>query len=47
MKQIQQYWRGVYNAEAMAEGAAIANTLQKKYGLTDQNWNLSMSRSIK
>ena len=22
----------------MAEGAAIANTLQKKYGLTDQNW---------
>lgn len=37
-EQIQQYWRGVYNAEAMAEGAAIANTLQKKYGLTDQNW---------
>lgn len=37
-EQLQQYWRGVYNAEALAEGAAIANTLQKKYNLTDQNW---------
>ncbi|WP_295728324.1 hypothetical protein [uncultured Muribaculum sp.] len=36
--QLRQYWRGVYNADAMAEGAAIADKLQKKYGLTDQNW---------
>ena len=37
-EQQEQYWRGVYGAEAQAEGAAIANTLQKKYDLTDQNW---------
>lgn len=33
-----QYYRGVYDAEALAEGTGIANDLQKKYNLTDQNW---------
>lgn len=33
-----QYYRGLYDAEAMAEGTGIANDLQKKYNLTDQNW---------
>lgn len=33
-----QYYRGLYDAEAMAEGTGIANELQKKYNLTDQNW---------
>ncbi len=33
-----QYYRGLYDAEAMAEGTGIANELQKKYDLTDQNW---------
>lgn len=37
-EQLAQYYRGVYDAEADAEGNAIANTLQKKYNLTDQNW---------
>jgi hypothetical protein len=37
-EQLRQYWSGVYNAESLAEGAAIANKLQKKYKLTDQNW---------
>lgn len=37
-EQLKQYWRGYYNAESMAEGAAIANTLRTKYNLTDQNW---------
>ncbi len=36
--QLQQYYRGIFNAEADAEGNAIANALQKKYSLTDQNW---------
>lgn len=36
--QLQQYYRGVYNAAADAEGNAIADGLQKKYNLTDQNW---------
>ncbi|WP_304382381.1 hypothetical protein [uncultured Duncaniella sp.] len=36
--QLAQYYRGVYDAEADAEGNAIANALQKKYDLTDQNW---------
>lgn len=36
--QLCQYYRAVYNAEAVAEGVAMANTLQKKYNLTDQNW---------
>lgn len=36
--QLAQYYRGVYDAEANAEGIAVANTLQKKYNLTDQNW---------
>lgn len=33
-----QYYRGLYDAEAMAEGTGVANDLQKKYNLTDQNW---------
>ncbi|MDE6489929.1 MAG: hypothetical protein K2L49_02085, partial [Muribaculaceae bacterium] len=28
----------VYDAEADAETSVIANKLQRKYGLTDQNW---------
>lgn len=36
--QLQQYYRGVYDAEADAEGIEVANRLQKKYNLTDQNW---------
>lgn len=36
--QLKQYYRGVFNAEADAEGNALANRLQKKYDLTDQNW---------
>ncbi len=36
--QLQQYYRGIYDAAADAEGNALANTLQKKYDLTDQNW---------
>ena len=35
--QLQQYYRGIYDAEASAEANAITNTLQKKYNLTDQN----------
>lgn len=37
-EQLQQYYRGVFDAEANAEGIAIANKLQKQYDLTDQNW---------
>lgn len=37
-EQLQQYYRGIYNKEADAEGIAIANGLQKKYNITDQNW---------
>lgn len=37
-EQLEQYYRGVYNAEADAEGNAMADKLQKKYNLTDQNW---------
>lgn len=36
--QLEQYYRGVYDKEADAEGTGIADRLQKKYGLTDQNW---------
>ena len=36
--QLEQYYRGVYDAAADAEGNALANALQKKYNLTDQNW---------
>ena len=36
--QLEQYYRGVYDAEADAAGNALANALQKKYDLTDQNW---------
>lgn len=36
--QLEQYYRGVFDKEADAEGNAIANRLQKKYDLTDQNW---------
>lgn len=36
--QLQQYYRGVFDKEADAEGNAIADGLQKKYNLTDQNW---------
>jgi len=37
-EQMQQYYRGIYNAEADAEGISIANSFQKKYNITDQNW---------
>lgn len=37
-EQLEQYYRGVFDKEADAEGIAVANRLQKKYGLTDQNW---------
>lgn len=37
-EQLEQYYRGVFDKEADAEGTGIANRLQKKYGLTDQNW---------
>ncbi|MCM1400917.1 MAG: hypothetical protein NC189_02750 [Bacteroides sp.] len=37
-EQLEQYYRGVYNEEALAEGNAVANRLRKSYGLTDQNW---------
>lgn len=37
-QQVQQYYRGLFDSEANAEGIKIANALQKKYGLTDQNW---------
>ncbi len=37
-EQLRQYYRGVFDKEADAEGNAIANGLQKKYNLTDQNW---------
>lgn len=37
-EQLNQYYRGVYDAEANAEGIRIADELQKRYGLTDQNW---------
>lgn len=37
-EQLEQYYRGVYDAEADAEGNAMADALQKKYNLTDQNW---------
>lgn len=36
--QLEQYYRGVFDKEADAEGIAVANSLQKKYNLTDQNW---------
>ena len=37
-EQLKQYYRGIYNAEALAEGNAVASKLRKQYGLTDQNW---------
>jgi len=37
-EQLEQYYRGVFDKEADAEGIAVANRLQKKYALTDQNW---------
>ena len=37
-EQLAQYYRGVYDAEANAEGISIADRLQKKFDLTDQNW---------
>lgn len=37
-EQMEQYYRGVFDSEADAEGIAVANRLQKKYDLTDQNW---------
>lgn len=37
-EQLRQYYRGVFDKEADAEGNAIADGLQKKYNLTDQNW---------
>ncbi len=36
--ELMQYYRGVYDAEASAEGVAIADRFKKKYNLTDQNW---------
>lgn len=43
--QLQQYYRGVYDAEALAEGNAVADRLRKKYNLTDQNWKFISIRS--
>lgn len=37
-EQLEQYYRGIYNADADAAGNALADALQKKYDLTDQNW---------
>lgn len=37
-EELQQYYRGVYDPEANAEGISIADDLQRKYNLTDQNW---------
>lgn len=37
-EQQEQYYRGIYNSAADAEGNALADALQKKYDLTDQNW---------
>ncbi len=37
-EQLEQYYRGVFYKEADAEGSGIADRLQKKYDLTDQNW---------
>lgn len=37
-EQLEQYYRGVYDAEADAEGNRVADMIQKKYNLTDQNW---------
>lgn len=37
-EQLEQYYRGVFDKDADAEGSGIADRLQKKYGLTDQNW---------
>lgn len=37
-EQLQQYYRGVYDAEALAEGNAVGDKLRKKYNLSDQNW---------
>ena len=37
-EQLESYYRGLFDKEADAEGTDIANTLQKKYSLTDQNW---------
>ena len=37
-EQLEQYYRGVFDKEADAEGIAVADRLQKKYDLTDQNW---------
>lgn len=37
-EQLAQYYRGVFNSEALAEGNGVANKLRTKYGLTDQNW---------
>lgn len=37
-EQLGQYYRGVFDKEADAEGIAVADRLQKKYDLTDQNW---------
>lgn len=36
--QLKLYYQGIYDAAADAEGNALANALQKKYNLTDQNW---------
>lgn len=37
-EQLAQYYRGVFDAVSNEEGIAIADKLQKKYNLTDQNW---------
>lgn len=36
--QLKQYYRGVYDAEALAEADRIANFFRSHYNLTDQNW---------
>ena len=37
-EELKQYYRGVYDAEALAEGNAVGDKLRKKYNLSDQNW---------
>lgn len=37
-EELQQYYRGVYDADAAAEANATANHFRKEYGITDQNW---------
>lgn len=37
-EQLAQYYRGVFDAEALAEGNRVADKFRKEYNITDQNW---------